>query len=49
MIHVHELCGDGVQKRKENFFASISCFLKKIIIYLFIYLLPELLQGLLTT
>jgi len=42
---VHELCGNGVWKKRKNFFSYTWCFFLNSIFLLF----PELLQGLLTT
>jgi hypothetical protein len=43
-IHVHELCNDGVQKKRNNFFSYTSCFfLNSLILVLFLKLLQRLL------
>jgi hypothetical protein len=44
-IYVHELCNDGVQKKREIFFFLLRFF----VYFLLLFLLPKLLQGLFTT
>jgi hypothetical protein len=49
VIRICELCNDGVQKRREENFKKFYLVFFNSLLFLLLFLLPKLLQGLLTT